>query len=85
MNPAKSARAVMPGKSQAAADPNGVPLLGPACAPNLDHLVTQDDTPLDNFVVERQQRLLTEPLYSSWPGPGKGPHVRRRGQCRPVR
>jgi hypothetical protein len=38
--------------------------------PNIDHLVTEDDTPVDNIYSERQQRLLTEPLYSSWAGPG---------------
>jgi Uma2 family endonuclease len=34
--------------------------------------VTEDDTPVDNIYSEKQQRLLTEPLYSSWPGPGNG-------------
>jgi Uma2 family endonuclease len=34
--------------------------------PVVDHLVTEDDTPVDNFFSEKQQRLLTEPLYSSW-------------------
>lgn len=29
------------------------------------HLVTEDDTPVDNFQSEEQQRLLVEPLYSS--------------------
>jgi hypothetical protein len=41
-------------------------------APNIDHIVTEDDTPVDNMFSEKQQRLLTEPLYSSWPGPGEG-------------
>ncbi len=41
-------------------------------APNIDHIVTEDDTPADNMFSEKQQRLLTEPLYSSWPGPGEG-------------
>ncbi len=36
-----------------------------------DHLITEDDTPVDNFFSEKQQRLLTEPLYSSWLGPGE--------------
>jgi Uma2 family endonuclease len=27
---------------------------------------------VDNFFAERQQVLLTEPLYSSWAGPGEG-------------
>jgi Uma2 family endonuclease len=31
---------------------------------------TEDDTPVDNVYSEKQQRLLTEPLYSSWSGPG---------------
>lgn len=30
------------------------------------HIVTEDDTPVDNFQSEKQQRLLVEPLYSSW-------------------
>ena len=34
--------------------------------PCLDHIVTEDDTPVDNMFSEKQQRLLTEPLYSSW-------------------
>lgn len=29
------------------------------------HLVIEDDTPVDNFQLEEQQRLLVEPLYSS--------------------
>ena len=41
-----------------------------AIAPNIDHIVTEDDAPVDNIFSEKQQRLLTEPLYSSWPGPG---------------
>jgi Uma2 family endonuclease len=28
--------------------------------------VTEDDTPVDNLFSEKQQRLLTEPLYASW-------------------
>ena len=35
--------------------------------PEVDDLVTEDDTPVDNIFSEKQQRLLTEPLYSSWP------------------
>jgi Uma2 family endonuclease len=40
--------------------------------PNVDHLVTEDDTPVDNLFSEKQQRLLTEPLHSSWQGPENG-------------
>jgi hypothetical protein len=36
---------------------------------DVEALVTEDDTPVDNLFSEKQQRLLTEPLYSSWPGP----------------
>ncbi len=39
-------------------------------SPRLDDLVTEDDTPVDNMFSEKQQRLLTEPLYSSW-DPGR--------------
>lgn len=34
--------------------------------PDISHLVTEDDTPLDNIFSEKQQRLLTETLYTSW-------------------
>ena len=49
-----------------------------ASAPDIDigvdieTLVTEDDTPVDNMPSEKQQRLLTEPLFSSWSGPGEG-------------
>ncbi len=35
----------------------------------VENLVTEDDTPVDNLLSEKQQRLLTEPLYSSWTPP----------------
>ena len=38
--------------------------------PDVEHLITEDDTPVDNLFSEKQQRLLTDPLYASWPGPG---------------
>lgn len=34
--------------------------------PDISHLVTEDDTPVDNFQSAKQQRLLVEPLYTSW-------------------
>jgi len=43
----------------------------PDVAPDIDALITEDDTPVDNLPSEKQQRLLTEPLYSSWRGPGE--------------
>ena len=45
--------------------------LPPELHPNVDHLVTEDDTPVDNIFSEKQQRLLTEPLYSSWGAGGE--------------
>ena len=44
----------------------------PDVIPDIATLVTEDDTPVDNMPSEKQQRLLTEPLYSSWAGPGAG-------------
>jgi len=41
-------------------------LLKEIVAPDVSHLIIEDDTPLDNFQKEKQQRLLVEPLYSSW-------------------
>jgi Uma2 family endonuclease len=43
----------------------------PDVTPDIDALMTEDDTPVDNLPSEKQQRLLTEPLYSSWAGPGE--------------
>jgi len=54
------------------------PLLNPPSRLAVEGLVTEDDTPLDNLFSEKQQRLLTEPLYSSWPGP-----VGEAGERRP--
>ena len=38
--------------------------------PDMSHIITEDDEPVDNVFSEKQQRLLVEPLYSSW-NPGK--------------
>jgi Uma2 family endonuclease len=43
-----------------------------AATPDVQCLITEDDTPVDNLPSEKQQRLLTEPLYSAWAGPGAG-------------
>lgn len=40
-------------------------------APDISDLTTEDDGP-KNIFLDKQQRLLTEPLYSSWEGPGAG-------------
>jgi Uma2 family endonuclease len=47
--------------------------------PDESALVTEDDTPVDNIFTEKQERLLTEPLYASWSGPPPG----EDGQPRP--
>ena len=39
--------------------------LDDALLPDVDALVIEDDTPVDNLISEKQQRLLTEPLYSN--------------------
>jgi Uma2 family endonuclease len=38
----------------------------PEAIPNVENLITEDGKPVDNFFVEKQQRLLTESLYASW-------------------
>lgn len=45
--------------------------LPPECLPDYDAIITEDDTPVDNIFSEKQQRLLAESLYTSWPGPGE--------------
>jgi Uma2 family endonuclease len=34
--------------------------------PDVSHLITEDDTPVDNLFSEKQMRLLTESIHSSW-------------------
>ena len=51
---------------------NDPPLAVPVeLLPDVDHLVTEDDNPVDNVFSEKQQRLLTESLHSSWTSPGQ--------------
>jgi Uma2 family endonuclease len=38
---------------------------------DVSHLVTEDDTPVDNIFSERQMSLLSDSLYTSWNGPGE--------------
>lgn len=42
--------------------------------PDISQLITEDDTPVDNIFSEKQQRLLTETLYTSWRG-GERPFI----------
>ena len=45
----------------------------------VENLVTEDDEPVDNLLSAKQQRLLVEPLYSSWtPPPAEGASDARR-------
>lgn len=41
-------------------------LVNEIVAPDISHIVIEDDTPVDNFQSAKQQRLLVEPLYASW-------------------
>jgi Uma2 family endonuclease len=34
--------------------------------PDVSHIETEDNAPVDNLFSEKQMRLLTEPLYASW-------------------
>ena len=43
----------------------------PAPGFDIESLITEDDEPVD-MLSEKQQRLLTGPLYSFWAGPGGG-------------
>lgn len=33
---------------------------------NYDHLVTEDEEPVDNLITEKNQRLATKPLFVNW-------------------
>lgn len=37
-----------------------------ATPPDISHIVTEDDTPVDNIFSAKQQRLLVHTLYASW-------------------
>lgn len=47
-------------------------ILPPELIPPVEHLVIEDGAPVDSIYSEKQMRLLTAPLYDSWPGPGEG-------------
>ncbi|MBI3468649.1 MAG: Uma2 family endonuclease [Planctomycetes bacterium] len=58
--------------SPAPAQPSPVPGLRPEDIPSLEHIQTEDDTPVDNIYSLKQMFLLVDPLYNSWEGPGEG-------------
>lgn len=39
--------------------------------PDISHVITESDAPCVNLFTERQMRLLTDSLYTSWVGPGE--------------
>lgn len=45
-------------------EPDDIPI------PDVSGLVTEDDTPVDNLLSEKQMRFLTEPLHSHFRPPG---------------
>jgi Uma2 family endonuclease len=55
-----------PAYTVASSDEQEPLMVPPEAMPQVDHLITEDDTPVDNIFSEKQQRLLTEPLYTSW-------------------
>jgi Uma2 family endonuclease len=60
---------VLPDVSNLVTEEEVLPPLPPEARPNIEHLVTEDDAPVENIFSEKQQRLLTESLYTSWRGP----------------
>ena len=54
----------------------------PLVEPDESQLITEDNTPVDSIFAEKQMRLLTESLHSSWPGPdGKNLYVAMANVC----
>ena len=68
-------------KTTAKDENSAITSLTASVPPDISDLITEDDTPVDNLFSEKQQRLLTEPLYSSWTGghrqPGQTAEKRR--------
>jgi hypothetical protein len=46
--------------------------LDPECYPDVSNLITEDDKPVESIYIEKQYRLLTDPLDNSWAGTGDG-------------
>jgi Uma2 family endonuclease len=79
MNPTDTTSGVLPPPAwgTAPAIGAGVPDWDPSLLPeppDLDQLITDDGAPVERIFIEKLHRLLTEPLYSSWSGPGEGCH-----------
>lgn len=65
----------MPGNRDTAESPPAIPMPPETAAEDwsLDHLITDDDTPVDNLYIEKLLRLLVHVLYSSWTPPAGQP------------
>ena len=46
--------------------------LAPEDYPDVSQLITEDGKPVESIYVEKQYRLLTDPLENCWKGPGEG-------------
>jgi Uma2 family endonuclease len=53
-------------------NPTASELMGPQDFPDFNEFVIEDGKPVDSILAEKQMRLLTEPLYSSWSDPPNG-------------
>jgi Uma2 family endonuclease len=74
MKRSRASEPAAPSEPKAAPPPTASPgqavwRQGPEHVPDLDSMVIDDGAPVDNIYSEKQMRLLTEPLYSSWGGP----------------
>lgn len=49
--------------------PSQAPAPAAVVGPDVSAIVTEDDAPVDNLYSEKQMRLLTDALYTSWGGP----------------
>jgi Uma2 family endonuclease len=72
MTPATQAVTVLPETGTGPTD--GPPLYGltPEDFPDIESLVIEDGKSVESIFSEKQMRLLTEPLHSSWVGPSSG-------------
>lgn len=55
-----------PIESTLQSDPASLKALPPELWPNIDHIQIEDGAPVDSVFSEKQMRLLTEPLHTSW-------------------
>lgn len=44
----------------------------PELVPDFTNIDIETEEPVESWLAEHLYRLLTEPLYASWPGPGEG-------------